>query len=71
MNVNKSQEIDREPFVLAFQIEQAFYVEDPIDREWLVMIMTQPRDFFDMAEDKYEDLHDYTRCHADPYARDP
>ncbi|XXG42875.1 hypothetical protein AAC387_Pa01g3044 [Persea americana] len=37
-----------EPFVLASQALQVFYVEDPVERDWHVAIKTKPRDFFDM-----------------------
>lgn len=37
-----------EPFVLASQALQVFYVEDSVERDWHVAIKTKPRDFFDM-----------------------
>lgn len=33
-----------EPFVLASQVKQVFYVEDPLDKGWNVVIPTTPRD---------------------------
>ena len=33
-----------EPFVLASQVKQVFYVEDPLDKGWNVVIPTVPRD---------------------------
>lgn len=32
-----------EPFVLASQVQQVFYVEDPVDPNWHVVITTSPR----------------------------
>lgn len=53
LNVKKkSHEIDEEPFILASQAEQTFYVDDPTDPEWLVAITTKPRDLFDMPDEE-------------------
>ncbi|CAL1400210.1 unnamed protein product [Linum trigynum] len=41
---------DKEPFILASQAQQVFYVPDPIDSQWQVVIRTQPRDLCDMIE---------------------
>ncbi|XP_058101688.1 uncharacterized protein LOC131245925 [Magnolia sinica] len=38
-----------EPYVLATQVQQAFYVPDPIDRDWHVVIRSKPRDLFEMG----------------------
>ena len=37
-----------EPFILASQAQQVFYVQDTIDSNWRVTIKIQPRDFYDM-----------------------
>ncbi|XP_073112429.1 uncharacterized protein [Elaeis guineensis] len=37
-----------EPFVLASQAEQVFYVEDLVDSNWLVVVKTYPRDAYDV-----------------------
>ncbi|KAH7852297.1 hypothetical protein Vadar_022986 [Vaccinium darrowii] len=37
-----------EPFVLASQVQQVFYVEDPVDEGWHVVIRTTARDTFNM-----------------------
>ena len=39
-----------EPFVLESQVQQVFYVEKPEDKDWLVVIKTEPRDLFKMPE---------------------
>lgn len=44
-----------EPFVLASQSQQVFYVRDPIDMEWHAVIKTKPRDLFDMGEEVARD----------------
>ncbi|CAN6581586.1 unnamed protein product [Malus baccata var. baccata] len=40
-----------DPFILASQALQAFYVEDTIEKDWHVVVRTQPRDLFDVLED--------------------
>lgn len=37
-----------EPFILASQAKQVFYVEDPVEKGWHVVVKTQARDTFDM-----------------------
>ncbi|KAJ6823831.1 uncharacterized protein M6B38_129195 [Iris pallida] len=37
-----------EPFVLASQAEQVFYVEDNVANDWLVVVKTTPRDLYNM-----------------------
>ena len=50
-----------DPFILAsqaLQALQAFYVEDIIEKDWHVVVRTQPRDLFDVLEDN-EAIDDY------------
>ena len=44
-----------EPFVLESQVEQVFYVGEPEDKDWLVVIKTEPRDLFKMPEISVEE----------------
>ncbi|XP_028799277.1 uncharacterized protein LOC114754652 [Neltuma alba] len=37
-----------EPFILASQAEQVFYVDDIVDPGWIVVVKTNPRDLFNM-----------------------
>ncbi|KAL5752710.1 hypothetical protein ACOSP7_022907 [Xanthoceras sorbifolium] len=39
-----------EPFILASQAIQVFYVEDPIETDWHAVVFTKPRDLYDMDE---------------------
>lgn len=41
---------DKEPFILASQAHQVFYVKDRVHKGWKVVIKTTPRDNFDMDE---------------------
>ncbi|XP_071728492.1 uncharacterized protein [Rutidosis leptorrhynchoides] len=40
----------KEPYILASQAQQVFYVADPARKDWKVVIKTTPRDNFDMDE---------------------
>ncbi|KAK7388495.1 hypothetical protein VNO78_23311 [Psophocarpus tetragonolobus] len=37
-----------EPYVLASQVQQVYYVKDTKDPNWLVVVKTKPRDLYDM-----------------------
>lgn len=37
-----------EPFVLASQAQQVFYIEDPVEKGWHVVVKAKARDSFDM-----------------------
>lgn len=43
----KDDRESNEPFILASQAEQVFYVQDPIDTDWHVVVPMTPRDQFD------------------------
>ena len=40
-----------DPFILASQAEQVFYVEDPVDPNWHVVVKISPRDYYDLSTD--------------------
>ncbi|KAK9073871.1 hypothetical protein SSX86_006465 [Deinandra increscens subsp. villosa] len=46
---------DNEPFILASQAQQVFYVADRVDKGWKVVIKTTPRDSYDMNEQECPD----------------
>jgi hypothetical protein len=54
VNFNKMSSTS-DPFILASQALQVFYVQDPTDIEWHVAIKTRPRDFFDMSSTHDDD----------------
>jgi len=39
-----------EPYVLASQAQQVYYVKDTKDPNWLVVVKTKPRDLYDVLE---------------------
>ncbi|XP_068319542.1 uncharacterized protein [Pyrus communis] len=53
-----------DPFILASQALQAFYVEDTIEKDWHVVVRTQPRDLFDVLEDS-DTIDDYAMPNFD------
>ncbi|CAL1395493.1 unnamed protein product [Linum trigynum] len=40
-----------DPFVMADQVNQGFYVQDPVQQDWHYFMETLPRDLFDMKVD--------------------
>ncbi|CAN1279958.1 hypothetical protein LINPERPRIM_LOCUS17242 [Linum perenne] len=51
MLVNFSRRMsENEPFILATQAQQVFYVADTMDNEWEVVIKTIPRNLCDLSE---------------------
>ena len=54
--VNSGENILDEPFVLASQATQVFYVEDPIDDEWVTVSNYNPRGSYAMHEAEDEDV---------------
>ena len=43
---------DDEPYIIADQAQQAYYVPDPKHREWHMVIHVKPRDMYDMGDDE-------------------
>ena len=35
-----------DPFILATQAKQVFYINDPIDAQWSVVLAKQPKDYY-------------------------
>jgi hypothetical protein len=44
-----------EPFALAQQVEQVFYVDDNRRTGWIIPIRAQPRDYYNMHDEVHED----------------
>jgi hypothetical protein len=53
---NTGEKISDEPFILASQAVQVFYVPDPINTEWVVVLQSKSRDFYDMDNLDSENL---------------
>ena len=46
----------KEPFVLASQVHQCFYVQDPYDQDTHFVMKTVPRDLFNMVDELESNL---------------
>jgi len=47
-HVHNTEDPAAEPFILASQAKQVYYVQDPTDIEWNFVVNPSPRDFYDM-----------------------
>lgn len=47
---NTGERILDEPFILASQAAQVYYVPDPIEPEWFAVVQSKPRDMYDMDD---------------------
>jgi hypothetical protein len=52
---NTGEKVSDEPFILASQAVQVYYVSDPIDTEWAAVVQSKPRDVYDF--DNLENEH--------------
>jgi hypothetical protein len=43
---NTGDKLSDEPFILASQAAQVFYVADPFDAEWVDVVQPKPRDLY-------------------------
>ncbi|PKA59075.1 hypothetical protein AXF42_Ash001168 [Apostasia shenzhenica] len=48
--VHTGEKLEHDPFVFSLQVEQVFYVENPKNNNWFIVIRTRPRDLFDMVK---------------------
>lgn len=56
----------RDQFVVATQAKQVFYIEDPLDYRWFVVVLTRDRDYCSCDND--EELVDNSDDHQ-PFSR--
>lgn len=49
--IHTGDKIEHEPFVLANQVDQVFYVDDHLHPGWSVVLKMKPRDVFEMGEE--------------------
>ncbi|WVZ49389.1 hypothetical protein U9M48_000755, partial [Paspalum notatum var. saurae] len=54
---NTGEKISDEPFILASQAFQVFYVPDPIDTEWAAVVQSKPRELYDVDNLENEDTY--------------
>jgi hypothetical protein len=54
-HLHDASDISPEPFILASQAKQVYYVQDPIEPQWHAVVSPPIRDFFDMKSSNYSD----------------
>lgn len=47
--IHTGEKLEHEPFILATQAEQVFYLQDQINSDWSVCIKIKPRDVYEMG----------------------
>lgn len=50
--IHTGEKLEHDPFVFSSQVEQVFYVEDPKNEGWNVVVGVRPRDLFDMGAEQ-------------------
>lgn len=58
ISINTEKVLLTDPYVLACQVGQVFYVDDVVKPNWKVVVKTTPRNFFDVPEKNDEDRVD-------------
>lgn len=55
---NTGEKMSDEPFILASQAIQVYYVPDPVDTDWAAVVQSKPRDVydFDNLENEHTDI---------------
>ena len=65
--IHKGDRLIDEPYVLASQASQVFYVEDPRHKDWMVVVKTKARDVFDVGTGASSDDDVDNFCKNVPY----
>ena len=61
--VHTGKKVEDDPYIISSQAKQAFYIEDLKDVGWSHVIMTKPRDTYDMGTNINRDDDDpYNQC---------
>lgn len=53
----KHDRVGNEPFILASQAHQVYYVPDPLEKDWLTVVMAPTIELFDV--DSYPEASPY------------
>jgi hypothetical protein len=56
---NTGEKISDEPFILASQAYQVYYVVDPVETEWVVVVQSKPHDLY-RSDDAENELLDHS-----------
>lgn len=63
---NTGEKLADEPFILASQAIQVYYVMDPLEKDWFSVRQSRPRNCYDLAEDENEHLENNSEL-TSPY----
>ena len=63
----RGNEVSDEPFILATQAQQVFYVKDPVDENWEIVVKMKQREFFDNCAWDTTTSKDVTQNQVEPY----
>ncbi|XP_055960302.1 uncharacterized protein LOC126662217 [Mercurialis annua] len=67
ISVNSKRNLDtEEKFVLASQVEQVFYVQDPLDSNWLIVKKAPPRDLYNIPSGDTNNIFDDEEAYQQP-----
>lgn len=53
---NTGERLLDEPFILASQAMQVYFVDDPMDKDWSAVVQSKPRGLYDMAAVENENI---------------
>ncbi|KAH7864757.1 hypothetical protein Vadar_033456 [Vaccinium darrowii] len=65
--IHTGEQLNDEPFILASQASQVYYVKDPRDKGWVVAVRTKARDVFDVGNGEREEDDVDTYYDNEPY----
>lgn len=63
---NTGEKLADEPFILASQAIQVYYVMDPLEKDWFSVRQSRPRNCYDLAKDENEHLENNSEL-TSPY----
>ncbi|KAH1122621.1 hypothetical protein J1N35_005781 [Gossypium stocksii] len=56
--IHAGQQLIDEPYVFSSQVKQVFYLKDPTDEGWYVVVHNTPRDLIDMGNGSRDDINE-------------
>ena len=54
--IHTGESPDDEPYILASEAQQVYYVEDEKHKDWSMVVHLKPRDLYDMGDDSDEHI---------------
>ena len=63
--IHTGQSLDDEPYIVADEAQQVYYVADPKHKDWHMVVHVKPRDLYDMGDEEYDATVEVTQL-AEP-----